>query len=59
MSVIARAPDSTIRLYCKGSDTKVMAKLRGKGEEPQPQLHHRTEDNLSMFARQVGVGMGG
>ncbi|GAB4813241.1 hypothetical protein N2152v2_000287 [Parachlorella kessleri] len=52
MSVIARAPDGTIRLYCKGSDTKVMAKLRGRSKQPQPALHQRTEENLSMFARQ-------
>lgn len=111
MSVIARAPDGTIRIYCKartgplrrhacplpgssatvllaltmlqpltlirscsgierglsptcqvwsvgpflqGSDTKVMAKLRGRGEGSQsPVLHQRTEENLTMFARQV------
>ncbi|EFN58106.1 hypothetical protein CHLNCDRAFT_20630, partial [Chlorella variabilis] len=29
MSVVARAPDGTIRLYCKGSDAKVMKKIPG------------------------------
>lgn len=53
MSVIARAPDGTIRLYCKGSDTKVMAKLRGRDPATPPALHARTEENLSLFARQV------
>lgn len=53
MSVIARCPDGCIRIYCKGSDTKVMAKLRGKGVMPSAELHKRTEENLSLFARQV------
>lgn len=49
MSVVARAPDGTIRLFCKGSDAKVMRKLRAGTD---PALLARTEDNLHVFARQ-------
>jgi magnesium-transporting ATPase (P-type) len=47
MSVIARAPDGSVRLYCKGSDTKVMAKIR-KGTNEK--LLEETNQNLHTFA---------
>ena len=28
MSVVARAPDGTLRLFCKGSDQALLARLR-------------------------------
>ena len=49
MSVIARAPDGSVRLYCKGSDTKVMAKIR-KGTDAN--LLRRTDQDLHTFARE-------
>ncbi|KAL6774620.1 hypothetical protein ACKKBG_A25695 [Auxenochlorella protothecoides x Auxenochlorella symbiontica] len=49
MSVIARAPDGTIRLFCKGSDAKVMRKVR-PGTDPV--LLRQTDENLHTFARQ-------
>lgn len=49
MSVIARTPDGSIRLYCKGSDTKVMAKIR-RGTDGN--LLKRTDEDLHMFARE-------
>lgn len=49
MSVIARSPDGTVRLYCKGADTKVMKKLRiGTDRE----LLERTNNDLHTFAKQ-------
>jgi len=47
MSVIARTPDGSVRLYCKGSDTKVMAKIR-KGTNEK--LLDHTNENLYTFA---------
>jgi len=47
MSVIARTPDGSVRLYCKGSDTKVMAKIR-KGTNEK--LLDHTNQNLYTFA---------
>ncbi len=47
MSVIARTPDGSVRLYCKGSDTKVMAKIR-KGTNEK--LLEETNQNLHTFA---------
>jgi phospholipid-transporting ATPase len=47
MSVIARTPDGSVRLYCKGSDTKVMAKIR-KGTNEK--LLQETNENLYTFA---------
>lgn len=49
MSVIARTPDNSIRLYCKGSDTKVMAKIR---EGTDQNLLKRTDHDLHTFARE-------
>lgn len=49
MSVIARTPDGSIRLYCKGSDTKVMAKIR---ESTDKNLIQRTDRDLHNFARE-------
>ena len=56
MSVIARSPDGTIRLYCKGSDAKVMKKIRA---DTPPELLDNTNANLHYFAKQVGTGQGG
>lgn len=50
MSVIARAPDGTIRVYCKGSDAKVLKKIR-PGTDPQ--LLAATEHDLHDFAMRV------
>ena len=50
MSVIARSPDGTIRLYCKGSDAKVMKKIRHDTPED---LVAKTDDNLHFFAKQA------
>ena len=47
MSVIARTPDGSVRLYCKGSDAKVMAKIR-KGTNEK--LLEQTHENLYTFA---------
>jgi phospholipid-transporting ATPase len=49
MSVIARSPDGTIRLFCKGADSKVMRKVRG---DTDPDLLHRIDADLHAFARQ-------
>jgi hypothetical protein len=53
MSVIARCPDGTIRLYCKGADSKVMGKVR---RDTPATLLSKTEANLHDFAKQVSVG---
>lgn len=50
MSVVARAPDGTIRLYCKGSDAKVMKKIRA---DSPSELMDATNANLHFFAKQV------
>ena len=49
MSVVARTPDGSIRLYCKGSDTKVMAKIR---EGTDKNLLTKTDNDLHAFARE-------
>ena len=49
MSVIARSPDGTIRLYCKGADIKVMKKIRKDTDET---LLGRTNADLHTFAKQ-------
>ncbi len=50
MSVIVRAPNGSIRLFCKGSDSKVLAILdRGV---PQS-IQDSTQANLHLFATQV------
>lgn len=48
MSVIARSPDGTVRLYCKGADTKVMKKIRSGTDA---ELTSRTDSDLHTFAR--------
>lgn len=48
MSVIARCPDSTVRLYCKGADSKVMQKVR-PGTDAD--LVSRTNKDLHTFAK--------
>lgn len=53
MSVVARAPDGTIRLYTKGSDAIMLTLLK---KETQPGLVAATNDNLRMFSIQVGAG---
>ena len=49
MSVIARSPDGTTRLFCKGSDMKVMKKIR---KDTDSQLVDRTNSDLHTFAKQ-------
>ena len=49
MSVIARSPDGTIRLYCKGSDAKVMKKIR---PDTPADLVQASDHNLHSFAQQ-------
>lgn len=49
MSVVVRAPDGTIRLYCKGSDTKVLKKVRA---DTPAELLDNTNANLHYFAKQ-------
>lgn len=49
MSVVVRAPDGTIRLYCKGSDAKVMKKIRA---DTPAELLDNTHANLHYFAKQ-------
>lgn len=56
MSVIVRAPDGTIRLYCKGSDAKVLKKIRS---DTPAELLDNTNANLHYFAKQVGGEYGG
>jgi magnesium-transporting ATPase (P-type) len=48
MSVVARAPDGTVRLYCKGSDTTVLASL---APDTDPALLEATHAALHAFAR--------
>lgn len=48
MSVIARSPDGTIRLYCKGADSKVMKKIR---PDTDADLVNRTNHDLHTFAK--------
>jgi magnesium-transporting ATPase (P-type) len=49
MSVVARAPDGTVRLFCKGADSKVLAKVRAGTD---PALLARQEADLAAFARE-------
>lgn len=51
MSVIARCPDGTIRLFCKGADTKVLAIVN---PATQAQLLEATNKNMHLFATQAG-----
>lgn len=50
MSVIARSPDGTIRLYAKGADSKMLANL---SKDTNPELLEQTARNLHLFATQV------
>ena len=48
MSVVARSPDGTVRLYCKGSDTTVLGSLAA---DTPPDLLASTDAALHAFAR--------
>jgi hypothetical protein len=50
MSVILRAPDGTIRLHCKGSDAKMLPRLRA---DTDPALLSATHANLHAFSVNV------
>lgn len=52
MSVIARANDGTIRLYCKGADNAVLERLQPNTDA---ELLRVTRDNLYNFSVQVSV----
>ncbi|KDD73748.1 hypothetical protein H632_c1873p0, partial [Helicosporidium sp. ATCC 50920] len=49
MSIVARSPDGSVRLYCKGADAKVLPRLRA---DTDADLVRRTQDNLHAFAQQ-------
>eukprot|EP00891_Asterochloris_glomerata_P000836 jgi/Astpho2/836/Aster-00685 len=49
MTVIARSPDGTIRLFCKGSDAKMLKIVR---KDTSPALLAETDKNLHLFATQ-------
>ncbi len=51
MSVVLRAPDGTIRLHCKGSDSALLPRL---SRHTDPELLKRTHTNLHTFSIQVG-----
>lgn len=50
MSVIARAPDGSIRLFAKGADSKMLANL---SKNTDSELLEQTAKNLHVFATQV------
>lgn len=50
MSVIARCPDGTIRLFCKGADTKVLS-IINKGTSME--LRDATDRNMHLFSTQA------
>ena len=50
MSVIARAPDGSIRLFAKGADSKMLANL---SRNTNSELLEQTAKNLHLFATQV------
>lgn len=50
MSVIARSPDGTIRLFAKGADSKMLSIVN---KNTDPQLLEQTARNLHLFATQV------
>lgn len=52
MSVIARCPDGTIRLFCKGADTKVLSIVTP--DTPQ-ELREATDRNMHLFSTQVSA----
>lgn len=45
MSIIARCPDGRIRLFCKGADTMIMARVRAV----QPRMSHVRQHLVSGF----------
>lgn len=51
----AGAPDGSIRLFCKGSDSKVLSMLRGKagGAKAAGDISAATHENLHVFATHV------
>ena len=52
MSVIARSPDGTIRLFAKGADSKMLSIVN---KNTDPQLLEQTARNLHLFATQVSA----
>ena len=50
MSVVARAPDGTLRLFCKGSDQALLARLRAGTD---PALLAATHGHLRRFSVQA------
>lgn len=50
MSVVARAPDGTIRLYCKGADNIMIPRLRAGVD---PGLLSSTQEHLRAYSVQV------
>ena len=54
MSVIARAPDGSIRLYAKGADSKMLANLNPNTDS---ELLEQTAKNLHLFATQVRIAL--
>lgn len=50
MSVVARAPDGTIRLYCKGADNIMLPRLRQGMEQ---NLLSATQEHLRLYSIQV------
>lgn len=47
MSVITRTPDGTLKLYCKGADSMMLARLRPDTDKA---LLERVDDNLHYFS---------
>jgi magnesium-transporting ATPase (P-type) len=47
MSIVARAPDGTIRLHCKGSDAALLPRLRSGTD---PRLLAATHDALTAYS---------
>eukprot|EP01025_Chloroclados_australasicus_P031044 TRINITY_DN3132_c0_g4_i1.p1 TRINITY_DN3132_c0_g4~~TRINITY_DN3132_c0_g4_i1.p1 ORF type:complete len:1356 (-),score=176.40 TRINITY_DN3132_c0_g4_i1:580-4509(-) len=58
MSVIAKSPDGTIKLYSKGSDNAILSRLSPSTEQS---LIDQTNENLHVFATQglrtLGIGV--
>ena len=50
MSVIARSPDGTIRLFAKGADSKMLSIVN---KDTDAELLQQTARNLHLFATQV------
>ena len=51
MSIIVRAPDGTIRLHCKGSDSALLARLRPGMDAATLHQTHTNLHELSVKAR--------